>query len=390
MPGNFQPQSEITLFDKNNFKFTGIPFRHGYTEAQEICASNHLEWREEQVEKLRGASPFLVLNQKGEEFDLNALEIKEHRSLLRQFADELQLVKAVNADFAPFFDAAWARIFTAIVDGSLEIDGIDFERWVDLKEGQRYEDAGEFQLLPSAALPLTTDWKSNSVLYEYRDFVSLRCRTDVIAEMIAPRLMQTQPVEARMCAGFLWSSEPARTQKAKRGRAPALDWSVLRDRLVQQGQAGLLPPSKESCIYDLIAYAEAGHYHWQHEPAWYAVRGTGHWSGDRRQSTLWSIPNRDQDATTVHGTQKPVECMRRPMLNNASAGQAIYEPFSGSCTSIIAAESSGRLCLAIELDPAYVDVTVQRWQAFTGKNALLDGDGGTFDAVATKRGAEAA
>ena len=48
-----------------------------------------------------------------------------------------------------------------------------------------------------------------------------------------------------------------------------------------------------------------GHYHWQHEPCWYAVRGKGHWSGDRTQTTLWNIPNRDQDAATVHGTQKP-------------------------------------------------------------------------------------
>ena len=59
-----------------------------------------------------------------------------------------------------------------------------------------------------------------------------------------------------------------------------------------------------------------GHYHWQHEPCWYAVRGKGHWSGDRKQTTLWRIPNRDQDAETIHGTQKPVECMRRPLLNN--------------------------------------------------------------------------
>jgi ParB-like chromosome segregation protein Spo0J len=80
-----------------------------------------------------------------------------------------------------------------------------------------------------------------------------------------------------------------------------------------------------------------GDYHWQHEPCWYAVRttGKGHWSGDRKQTTLWSIPSRDQDARTVHGTQKPVECMRRPMLNNASPGQAVYEPFSGSGSSII-------------------------------------------------------
>jgi hypothetical protein len=72
-----------------------------------------------------------------------------------------------------------------------------------------------------------------------------------------------------------------------------------------------------------------GHYHWQHEPCWYAVKGKGHWSGDRKQTTLWQIPNRDQDAATVHGTQKPVECMRRPILNNSSPGQAVYEPFSG-------------------------------------------------------------
>ena len=104
-----------------------------------------------------------------------------------------------------------------------------------------------------------------------------------------------------------------------------------------------------------------GHYHWQHEPCWYAVRGKGHWSGDRTQTTLWKIPSRDQDAATVHGTQKPVECMRRPILNNSSAGQAIYEPFSGSGTTIIAAESCGRVCHAMELDPAYVDVAVMRW-----------------------------
>ncbi|PWJ10506.1 DNA methylase [Jannaschia seohaensis] len=128
-----------------------------------------------------------------------------------------------------------------------------------------------------------------------------------------------------------------------------------------------------------------GHYHWQHEPFWYAVRSTGHWSGDRKQSTLWQIPSRGQDAATVHGTQKPVGCMRRPMLNNSSRGQAVYEPFSGSGTTLIAAEITGRACLAMELDPAYVDVAVQRWQAFTGKEAVREGTTETFGAIAAKR-----
>jgi DNA modification methylase len=123
-----------------------------------------------------------------------------------------------------------------------------------------------------------------------------------------------------------------------------------------------------------------GHYHWQHEPAWYAVRksATGHWSGDRKQTTLWKIASRNQDAETVHSTQKPVECMKRPIENNSSAGQAVYEPFSGSGTTVIAAEMTGRTCHAIELSPAYVDCAVRRWQAFTGHSATLESNGRKF------------
>ncbi len=130
-----------------------------------------------------------------------------------------------------------------------------------------------------------------------------------------------------------------------------------------------------------------GHYHWQHEPCWYAVKdsGKGHWSGDRKQTTLWSIPSGQQDSETVHGTQKPVECMRRPILNNSSPGQVVYEPFLGSGTSLIAAETTGRICHAVELDPAYVDVAVQRWQAFTGKDAIHEGSGQTFNDVLQMR-----
>ena len=123
-----------------------------------------------------------------------------------------------------------------------------------------------------------------------------------------------------------------------------------------------------------------GDYHWQHEPCLYAVKktGKGHWAGDRKQTTLWQIANKDQDADTVHGTQKPVECMRRPILNNSSPGQAVYEPFMGSGTTLIAAETTGRVCLGIELNPVYVDVAVQRWHQFTGQEAVLDGTGENF------------
>ena len=122
-----------------------------------------------------------------------------------------------------------------------------------------------------------------------------------------------------------------------------------------------------------------GHYHPHHEPCWYAVRkgATGHWAGDRKQSTLWQI-DKPRKSETGHSTQKPVECMKRPIENNSSPGQAVYEPFSGSGTTIIAAEMTGRACHAIELSPQYVDVAVRRWQQFTGQKAVLEATGEAF------------
>jgi hypothetical protein len=119
----------------------------------------------------------------------------------------------------------------------------------------------------------------------------------------------------------------------------------------------------------------------------YTVRNgaTGHWAGDRSQTTLWQI-DKPLKSETGHGSQKPVECMKRPIANNSSPGQAVYDPFLGSGTTIIAAEIIGRVAISIEIAPAYVDVAVKRWQNFTGEAAVLDGDDRNFDDVAAKRG----
>src|SRR5450759_1051609 len=77
--------------------------------------------------------------------------------------------------------------------------------------------------------------------------------------------------------------------------------------------------------------------------------------------------------------------MRRPMQNNSNPGQAVYDPFLGSGTTLIAAETTGRVCLGMELEPRYVDVAVKRWQAFTGLDACLLSDGRAFKVVAGER-----
>ena len=115
-----------------------------------------------------------------------------------------------------------------------------------------------------------------------------------------------------------------------------------------------------------------------------AATGGGHWQGDRTQTTVWEIA-KPQKSETGHSTQKPVECMRRPIVNNSRAGEAVYDPFLGSGTTVIAAETEGRRCLGIELNPEYVDIIVQRWQEFTGLQATLEATGQTFAEVAAAR-----
>jgi DNA modification methylase len=173
--------------------------------------------------------------------------------------------------------------------------------------------------------------------------------------------------------------------------------------------AGIVAESLMHCKFSIRAQIvwvktraafSRGHYHWQHEPALYGVKEgeddqwrfipehevsayavkdsqTGAWQGGRKQSTVWFIEHIKSD--TGHGTQKPVECMKRPIENNSSPGQAVYEPFSGSGTTIIACEMTGRSCHAIELSPEYVDVAVKRWQNFTGQKAILESNGKTFE-----------
>jgi DNA modification methylase len=86
-----------------------------------------------------------------------------------------------------------------------------------------------------------------------------------------------------------------------------------------------------------------------------------------------------------HPTQKPVGLMRRPILNHLKRGEAVYDPFLGSGTTLAAAELTERVCYGLELDPKYVDVVVDRWQTLSGKKAKLEADGRTFEDLTRER-----
>jgi DNA modification methylase len=140
------------------------------------------------------------------------------------------------------------------------------------------------------------------------------------------------------------------------------------------------------------------HYWYQHEPCWYVRKKNAPWHGKAGEnSTIWDAASPKfifgsgiKEEKFDHPTQKPMDVMRRPILNHTLPDQAVYDCFLGSGTTLIAAEQTGRLCYGVELDPKYVDVIVRRWQQYTGKQAVHEADGRTFDVIAAEREMKAA
>ncbi len=151
--------------------------------------------------------------------------------------------------------------------------------------------------------------------------------------------------------------------------------------------SGEVQKNLETCGYNLINQIiwvkqhfvmSRGDYHWQHEPCHYVVKkGKKHnWQGARDQATIWEIKNNnsfgnsEKEEAVGHSTQKPIECMLRPIMNNSEKGDLIYDPFGGSGTTLMAAEKSGRRCLMMELMPEYCQMIITRWEKLTGQQAM--------------------
>jgi DNA modification methylase len=128
-----------------------------------------------------------------------------------------------------------------------------------------------------------------------------------------------------------------------------------------------------------------GRYKFQHEPIFYThVAGLKDaWYGDKSQSTLWE--EKKPAANRIHPTAKPVELIERALVNSSKAGDVVADLFGGSGSTLIACERRNRKARLMEIDPRYCDATVRRWQAYTGKRAVLDGDGRPFEVMERER-----
>lgn len=116
----------------------------------------------------------------------------------------------------------------------------------------------------------------------------------------------------------------------------------------------------------------------------------------RDRTNVWTVPGANRAGSSAnkalkdHPTPKPVELVEDAILDVTTRGEVVLDPFLGSGTTLIAAERSGRSACGIELDPAYVDVCIRRWEELTGKDAILAGSKRSFRSVADERGVEEA
>ena len=122
------------------------------------------------------------------------------------------------------------------------------------------------------------------------------------------------------------------------------------------------------------------HYLWKHEPCLMGWRRPNRPPkvADETLPSTWEMPSFAKDERPDHPTPKPLDAFGIPMRQHVARGGLCYEPFSGSGSQIMAGEANGRRVFAMEISPAYVDVAVERWQADTGRDAILDGDGFLF------------
>jgi DNA modification methylase len=114
-------------------------------------------------------------------------------------------------------------------------------------------------------------------------------------------------------------------------------------------------------------------YHWQSEPIIYGWSpGAGHrYYGGRKQTTVWEIAK--PMASPEHPTMKPVDLVERAIQNSTKVDELVYDPFLGSGTTLVACENLKRQCRAVEIDPGYVAVAIQRWATHTdGEPKLLE------------------
>lgn len=159
---------------------------------------------------------------------------------------------------------------------------------------------------------------------------------------------------------------------------------------------------KNICVWNKDNGGMGSLYRSKHELVFVFKNGTGPHVNNielgrfgRYRTNVWeyagmSSKHKGRDeALALHPTVKPVAMIADAILDCSNRGDLVLDAFLGSGTTLLAAERTGRICRGIEIDPAYVDVAITRWQQMTGNEARLEGSGETFADLSAQRAGEA-
>lgn len=144
--------------------------------------------------------------------------------------------------------------------------------------------------------------------------------------------------------------------------------STVPDVSMQALRDGMYQPRQTIFWLKNRATLSRSAYHWKHESCLYGVRigEQANWQADRKQTTVWEEKS-VEPKKRIHPTQKPVELYTRPIINHTFKNEVVYDPFAGSGVVFIAAEKTGRKAYGIDLEPAYCEKILSRFESETGK-----------------------
>ena len=298
--------------------------------------------------------------------------------LEQEFMDiDLELFAGLNADLE--------KVYDKILDRQLQVDESEDEFESNLAENA-ITTLGDVYTFESPAKGLVH---------------VLVCGDSTTAEAVAKALAGEVPIIMVTDPPYGVEYDPSWRAKARNGKIASVSKVLNDDNPCWEQVYSLFPgdvayvwhaarfasvvqADLEACglqvSYQIIwnkanAALSRGDYHWKHEPCWYVVReGKKHnWQGSRKETTVWDIANLSSQKTireegqTGHSTQKPLECMRRPILNNSAIGEHVYDPFCGSGSTLIASEQASRNCHALELSEKHCDMIVRRYIEYMRK-----------------------
>ncbi|SOE17167.1 hypothetical protein SAMN05877838_2058 [Hoeflea halophila] len=257
MPDDLEPSFVIPWFERPEFESLGIPVDEEYFGAAEKCFMQDVRELPAKISEYEAKESVMVERDDGTSFNLWEEEAERCRKLFAELEPLQAIVDSTEAQFRIHFEVAWAKLFQLLANGEIECTAIDFDRWDNCVEREEFEEAAQFELIMASSIPLNFDWKQNKIKIGARNFAALRVRTDHVLKHREFLLPKPKPVTLGQFGSFFVSSNTDRpAARRKRGRPHEVNWGDLREHLANLVEGGLAPNTKESCIYELIAYAE--------------------------------------------------------------------------------------------------------------------------------------